>query len=203
MHTHAPTRRTYTRSYTHPHTGSLLPQDLLARRIQQPHTNKTAETPKSLSILTRSKHHEELPATKACFRQGNAYRSLKWWHSPCQCRKSRALCLGLSEYIGFFLLSTSLDQRDKTTVIEEGANLSRYLQHSIGFDAACREMILPLASGMCTRKTSRTRVFFLPMSVSPLRSSMSAFLSFRIPAQSMLPKTCHLAQHLSSQTAWK
>lgn len=62
-----------------------------------------------------------------------------------------------------------------------------YLQHSMGFDAACREMMRPLDSGMCTRKTSRTRVFFLPMSVSPLRSSMSAFLSFKIPAQSILP----------------
>ena len=62
------------------------------------------------------------------------------------------------------------------------------LQHSMGFDAVCREMILPLDSGMCTRKTSLTRVFFLPMSVSPLRSSMSAFRSFRMPAQSMLPE---------------
>lgn len=62
------------------------------------------------------------------------------------------------------------------------------LQHSMGFDAVCRETILPLASGMCTRNTSLTRVFFLPMSVSPLRSSMSAFLSFRMPAQSMLPE---------------
>lgn len=62
------------------------------------------------------------------------------------------------------------------------------LQHSMGFDAVCKETILPLGSGMCTRKTSLTRVFFLPMSVSPFRSSMSAFLSFRIPAQSMLPE---------------
>lgn len=60
------------------------------------------------------------------------------------------------------------------------------LQHSMGLDAVCRETILPLDSGMCTRNTRRTRVFFLPMSVSPLRSSMSAFRSFRIPAQSML-----------------
>lgn len=60
------------------------------------------------------------------------------------------------------------------------------LQHSMGLDAACREMIRPLGSGTCTRNTRRTRVFFLPMSVSPFRSSMSAFRSFRMPAQSML-----------------
>ncbi|TNN65259.1 hypothetical protein EYF80_024548 [Liparis tanakae] len=40
--------------------------------------------------------------------------------------------------------------------------------------------------GMCTRNTRRTRVFFRPTSVSPFRSSMSAFRSFRIPAQSIL-----------------
>lgn len=60
------------------------------------------------------------------------------------------------------------------------------LQHSMGLDAACRETMRPLGSGMCTRNTRRTRVFFLPMSVSPFRSSMSAFRSFRMPAQSML-----------------
>lgn len=60
------------------------------------------------------------------------------------------------------------------------------LQHSMGLDAACREMMRPLGSGTCTRNTRRTRVFFLPMSVSPFRSSMSAFRSFRMPAQSML-----------------
>lgn len=60
------------------------------------------------------------------------------------------------------------------------------LQHSMGLDATCREMTRPLGSGTCTRNTRRTRVFFLPMSVSPFRSSMSAFRSFRMPAQSML-----------------
>lgn len=123
---------------------------------------------------------------------GKSHRSLKRWHRPSQRRKSKAPCVRLSERVGFFPLSASLEQRDKTIAVArdgEGANLGGYLQHSMGFDAACREMILPLDSGMCTRKTSRTRVFFLPMSVSPLRSSMSAFLSFKIPAQSMLPNT--------------
>ena len=64
--------------------------------------------------------------------------------------------------------------------------LSPDLQHSMGLDAACRETMRPLGSGTCTRNTRRTRVFFLPMSVSPFRSSMSAFRSFRMPAQSML-----------------
>ena len=72
---------------------------------------------------------------------------------------------------------------------QDGRRPEANLQHSMGLEAVCREMILPLASGMCTRKTSLTRVFFLPMSVSPFRSSMSAFLSFRIPAQSMLPES--------------
>lgn len=66
-----------------------------------------------------------------------------------------------------------------------------YLQHSIGLDATCRDRVLPLGCGMWTRKISRTRVFFLPMSVSPFRSSISEFLSFNIPAQSMLSKRQH------------
>lgn len=65
----------------------------------------------------------------------------------------------------------------------------RYSQHSMGFEATCRDSVRPLDCGMWTRKTSLTLVFFLPMSVSPLRSSMSEFLSFRIPAQSTLPET--------------
>lgn len=75
-----------------------------------------------------------------------------------------------------------------------------YSQHSMGLEAACRDTTLPLGSGMCTRNTRRTRVFLRPMSVSPLRSSMSALRSFRIPAQSMLqhtePAHCS-ARHLS------
>lgn len=59
-------------------------------------------------------------------------------------------------------------------------------QHSIGTDAVCTETTFPLPWGTCTRNTSRTRVFLRPMSVSPFRSSMSEFRSFRIPAQSML-----------------
>lgn len=61
-----------------------------------------------------------------------------------------------------------------------------YLQHSMGFEAACRETVLPLGWLMWTRNTSLTRVFLRPMSVSPLRSSMSELRSFRIPAQSIL-----------------
>lgn len=63
---------------------------------------------------------------------------------------------------------------------------SIYSQHSMGMEATCSERTFPLAWGMCTRNTARTRVFFRPMSVSPFRNSMSEFLSFRIPAQSML-----------------
>lgn len=62
----------------------------------------------------------------------------------------------------------------------------RHSQHSMGFEATCRDSVRPPGCGMCTRNTRRTRVFLRPMSVSPLRSSMSEFLSFRIPAQSML-----------------
>lgn len=67
-----------------------------------------------------------------------------------------------------------------------GAAGAGHSQHSMGLEATCSDSVRPLGCGMWTRKTSRTRVFFLPMSVSPLRSSMSEFLSFRIPAQSML-----------------
>lgn len=56
----------------------------------------------------------------------------------------------------------------------------------MGFEAACRDTVLPLGWLMCTRNTSLTRVFLRPMSVSPLRSSMSELRSFRIPAQSIL-----------------
>lgn len=59
-------------------------------------------------------------------------------------------------------------------------------QHSMGFEATCSDSVRPSGCGMWTRKTSRTRVFFRPMSVSPLRSSMSEFRSLRTPAQSIL-----------------
>ncbi len=60
------------------------------------------------------------------------------------------------------------------------------LQHSIGFEVVWRDTVLPLGWLMCTRNTNLTRVFLRPMSVSPLRSSMSELRSFRIPAQSIL-----------------
>lgn len=60
------------------------------------------------------------------------------------------------------------------------------LQHSMGLEEACRDTVLPFGWLMCTRNTNLTRVFLRPMSVSPLRSSMSEFRSFSIPAQSIL-----------------
>lgn len=74
-----------------------------------------------------------------------------------------------------------------------------YLQHSMGLEATCKERVLPLACGIWTLKTRRTRVFFRPMSVSPLRSSMSEFRSFNIPAQSMLSKGKHRAIKFTSR----
>ena len=59
-------------------------------------------------------------------------------------------------------------------------------QHSTGIEEACSDSTFPLGWGMCTRNTTRTRVFFLPISVSPFRSSMSEFRSLRMPAQSIL-----------------
>lgn len=56
----------------------------------------------------------------------------------------------------------------------------------MGLEATCKDTVLPVAWLMCTRKTIRTRVFLRPMSVSPFRSSMSEFRSFKMPAQSML-----------------
>lgn len=56
----------------------------------------------------------------------------------------------------------------------------------MGSEATWRDTSWPPGWGMWTRNTSRTRVFFRPMSVSPFLSSMSAFLSFRIPTQSIL-----------------
>lgn len=89
--------------------------------------------------------------------------------------------------------------RAKTAVqghnTQQEKDVCHYLQHSMGLEATCRERVLPLACGIWTLKTSRTRVFFRPMSVSPLRSSMSEFRSFNIPAQSMLPKRKHRAIH--------
>lgn len=63
---------------------------------------------------------------------------------------------------------------------------SWHSQHSTGIEAACSDSTFPLGWGMCTRNTTRTRVFFLPISVSPFRSSMSEFRSLRMPAQSIL-----------------
>lgn len=63
-----------------------------------------------------------------------------------------------------------------------------HLQHSTGIEAICRERTFPLGCGMCTRNTSRTLVFFLPISVSPFRSSISELRSFKIPAQSILQR---------------
>lgn len=70
-------------------------------------------------------------------------------------------------------------------------SLKRHLQHSMGSDATCSASTRPGgptggARGRCVRNTKRTLVFFLPTSVSPFLSSMSEFLSFRIPAQSIL-----------------
>lgn len=59
-------------------------------------------------------------------------------------------------------------------------------QHSTGTDAACSHSSRPSDWGTATRNTTRTLVFFRPMSVSPFFSSMSALRSFRMPAQSML-----------------
>lgn len=71
----------------------------------------------------------------------------------------------------------------------------RDLQHSMGLEEACRDTVRPLGWLMCTRNTSLTRVFLRPMSVSPLRSSMSELRSFRIPAQSILrEKTQHVGE---------
>lgn len=68
-----------------------------------------------------------------------------------------------------------------------------FLQHSIGWEATWRDVRWPPGWGMWTRKTKRTRVFFRPISVSPFLSSMSAFLSFKIPTQSIL---YHERQHI-------
>lgn len=78
------------------------------------------------------------------------------------------------------------------------------LQHSIGSEATWSDTSWPPGWGMWTRNTSRTRVFFRPMSVSPFLSSMSAFLSFRIPTQSILankrqtnwPSVCDSSGHV-------
>lgn len=77
-------------------------------------------------------------------------------------------------------------------------HLMSYSQHSMGREATCRARTRPGgatggARGRWVRNTRRTRVFFRPTSVSPFLSSMSEFLSFRIPAQSMLRhKECFL-----------
>lgn len=67
-------------------------------------------------------------------------------------------------------------------------------QHSMGKEATCRASTRPGEAtggdrGRWVRNTKRTRVFFRPTSVSPFLSSMSEFLSLRIPAQSMLRHT--------------
>lgn len=56
----------------------------------------------------------------------------------------------------------------------------------MGFDATCKDTVLPVAWLMWMRKTILTRVFLRPISVSPFLSSMSEFRSLRIPAQSIL-----------------
>ena len=61
-----------------------------------------------------------------------------------------------------------------------------HVQHSMGCEATWRETRPPVGWGRCTRNTRRTRVFFLPMSVSLFLCSMSALRSLRIPAQSTL-----------------
>lgn len=76
------------------------------------------------------------------------------------------------------------------------------LQHSIGFEVVCRDTVLPLGWLMCTRNTNLTRVFLRPMSVSPLRSSMSELRSFRIPAQSILGKKQRRAKFNTISQRW-
>lgn len=79
----------------------------------------------------------------------------------------------------------SKDQTAELQVIVSWLVL-HFLQHSMGSEATWRDTSWPPGWGMWTRNTSRTRVFFRPTSVSPFFSSMSAFLSFRIPTQSIL-----------------
>src|SRR4029434_9377165 len=73
-------------------------------------------------------------------------------------------------------------------------------QHSMGWEAVCSEMYWPLGWGMCTRNTTRTRVFLRPMSVSPFLSSMSALRSFKIPAQSILRTYTHTQTQIYKHT---
>lgn len=81
----------------------------------------------------------------------------------------------------------TLKTKQKMAYYKQNLKTSQaHLQHSTGMEAVCRERTFPLGCGMCTRNTSRTLVFFLPISVSPFRSSISELRSFKIPAQSIL-----------------
>lgn len=84
---------------------------------------------------------------------------------------------------------------DYSLLLKRKSNM--YLQHSMGFDAACNDTVLPVAWLMWTLKTIRTRVFLRPMSVSPFRSSMSELRSFKIPAQSILCLWTHKVKRSS------
>lgn len=83
----------------------------------------------------------------------------------------------------FFLYVVFLNEYVLCVCVKLG---SWHSQHSTGIEEACSDSTFPLDWGMCTLNTTRTRVFFLPISVSPFRSSMSEFRSLRMPAQSIL-----------------
>lgn len=90
----------------------------------------------------------------------------------------------------FALQTHTLQVKQKISYYTQDLKTSSqaHLQHSTGIEAICRERTFPLGCGMCTRNTSRTLVFFLPISVSPFRSSISELRSFKIPAQSILKR---------------
>lgn len=102
--------------------------------------------------------------------------------------------LGLLEYNKRYHLWLLWNGKRKVPLACE-VNFAYDLQHSMGLEAVCRDTVLPLGWLMCTRNTNLTRVFLRPMSVSPLRSSMSELRSFRIPAQSILKEKGSEAEH--------
>ncbi len=71
-----------------------------------------------------------------------------------------------------------------------------HLLHKIGDERAWRIRTDPSGLGMLTLKAKRARVLFFLEPATPIRASTSAFLSFKIPTQSTLPR--HITIHFNN-----
>lgn len=153
---------------------------------------RTLEIGKKFEPLSRS---SSPPSTEQEVRLTDSMTGSSWAERWAEARTVRKIKCDIPFYFKYFRFLTNFGHAKRWCVFHCRAVVIKTSnsQHSIGREATWRARTRPGgatggARGRWVRNTKRTRVFFLPTSVSPFLSSMSEFLSFRIPAQSILKK---------------